>query len=1142
MEAVQPKKKQTSRRSQASHKRSASPSREEVVLSAPPSPLASLEDLGLDFSDLTSPSTAEESPMDSGVSPGTVISSPARHPTVINELNELSSPHASPTCSPTHASSSSRSTHQSPTVTHHPHPSPVHVTSSITHQSPTTSASPLPTYSPPRTNTSPLSRDRPPRVEPFEDEAETTVELASGVRRPSAGRERDTREGERVISAGGGIGEEVSVFGERRTSASPLGLQSTVGERGTLLPLSWAMENLGIRDRKDSACSSSCEASSSLMSLESPSGSKSHSCQNVALCRGEHSDTAGSQTDVSLVSGVGYESNASSCTATAGFGEDGDDEEEENDGEEDLVEECPKPLFKSVACPEAGSATAAAVVPGEGPGAGRTATKTRVPLLNHKLWATTRSRSLSEVRADVARPEVLVVENTSYIVKTNVQPRLRKVPNLEANLEKQQLELQQEQQEDSRESLSSGEGAVTAGRQAFAKRHVGRLRRQMSAECAAPSEWSVGEKPRDASALYSVAALPRTKVKLVKEGSVQVCQVRHRSSLVVKILSSRLLRRWETQYVHLDDDGLFSDTPGGTQECLVPYSRMEDVHVVVPWGTSGHKYCVRIVVRDGSILLQASNSYIRDQWLHSILWKKNVYKYRNLLRAATRPDVVLKELKTLVELSLATPLHDHSVCQVPLELASSILTQGENRLSRQMSEEIIVTLAPLLENNQPSQEICNFFSRHCTDNPRSCLVLDMFTPVVTRILKHNVDFGKYPHVRRFVQDYIQALNTQNDGLRVVQQFIHNMHGPTSSCPHLRVLPNVVAVCTAAVCNLTELHKSSERLNNTNIDELSQHLNCYLSILAVICEYEDWRPGLAQLLQPIPFPDQALADENFIRQITAVVERIGTDPRCDVHQMVLGTREDKEGWLQILCPSSLACVDEGTAWANMLEVLINCCCKRKKFLRLLSKSLGACMLLALRGNTTAQDVLCLMLEWKQVDGADQSLQVVTTLQSTPTGKKRYQALCERQMHLRELQQKGGPRKLTLPSCSTDTDVIRLLSSGSFGNLEFLCLAFTRVTSACAEQLIKLPTLRYLNLWATQFGDVGLQLISEHLHKLQVLNLCETPVTDKGLGSLSSLKNLRKLNLNSTSLSAQTFEELKECLPALHECDVRYTDAW
>lgn len=259
-------------------------------------------------------------------------------------------------------------------------------------------------------------------------------------------------------------------------------------------------------------------------------------------------------------------------------------------------------------------------------------------------------------------------------------------------------------------------------------------------------------------------------------------------------------------------------------------------------------------------------------------------------------------------------------------------------------------------------------------------------------------------------------------------------------------------------------------------------------------------------------------------------------------MVLGTREDKEGWLSILCPSSLACVDEGSAWASILETIINCCCKRKKFLSLLTKSLGACMLLALRGNTTAQDVLCLMLEWKLIDGSDQGLQVVTTLQSTTSGKRRYQALCERQLHLRELQQKGGPRKLTLPSRSTDADVNRMLSSGSFGNLECLSLAFTRVTSACAEQLIKLPTLRYLNLWATQFGDVGLQLISEHLHKLQVLNLCETPVTDKGLGTLTAIKSLRKLNLNSTNLSLQTFETLKETLPALQEVDVRYTDAW
>lgn len=41
----------------------------------------------------------------------------------------------------------------------------------------------------------------------------------------------------------------------------------------------------------------------------------------------------------------------------------------------------------------------------------------------------------------------------------------------------------------------------------------------------------------------------------------------------------------------------------------------------------------------------------------------------------------------------------------------------------------------------------------------------------------------------------------------------------------------------------------------------------------------------------------------------------------------------------------------------------------------------------------------------------------------------------------------------------------------------------------------------NPCAPQFGDAGLRLLSEHLTMLQVLNLCETPVTDAGLLALS-----------------------------------------
>jgi hypothetical protein len=148
-----------------------------------------------------------------------------------------------------------------------------------------------------------------------------------------------------------------------------------------------------------------------------------------------------------------------------------------------------------------------------------------------------------------------------------------------------------------------------------------------------------------------------------------------------------------------------------------------------------------------------------------------------------------------------------------------------------------------------------------------------------------------------------------------------------------------------------------------------------------------------------------------------------------------------------------------------------------------------MLLALRENQSSLEVnesfffwskekfifdfylktLCAMLDLDAVENRDNKLQLISTLQSTPTGLKMYAKVCERQIALRELQQKGGPKKLTLPSRSTDNDLAKLLSSGSFGNLECLSLAFTNVTSACAEQLIKLPALRYLNLWSTQVNE-------------------------------------------------------------------------
>jgi hypothetical protein len=92
-------------------------------------------------------------------------------------------------------------------------------------------------------------------------------------------------------------------------------------------------------------------------------------------------------------------------------------------------------------------------------------------------------------------------------------------------------------------------------------------------------------------------------------------------------------------------------------------------------------------------------------------------------------------------------------------------------------------------------------------------------------------------------------------------------------------------------------------------------------------------------------------------------------------------------------------------------------------------------------------------------------IISTLESSLIGLRKYTEVCERQRALGEVREKGGPQKLALPSGSSDNDVARLLSTGPIGNLESLSLASTKITSACAEHLIKLPALRNTNVSST-----------------------------------------------------------------------------
>lgn len=44
----------------------------------------------------------------------------------------------------------------------------------------------------------------------------------------------------------------------------------------------------------------------------------------------------------------------------------------------------------------------------------------------------------------------------------------------------------------------------------------------------------------------------------------------------------------------------------------------------------------------------------------------------------------------------------------------ALCTQNDDVISQAAHEQIIVALAPLLEKNRPTQEICNFFSKVCS--------------------------------------------------------------------------------------------------------------------------------------------------------------------------------------------------------------------------------------------------------------------------------------------------------------------------------------------------------------------------------------------------------------------------------------------
>ncbi len=53
----------------------------------------------------------------------------------------------------------------------------------------------------------------------------------------------------------------------------------------------------------------------------------------------------------------------------------------------------------------------------------------------------------------------------------------------------------------------------------------------------------------------------------------------------------------------------------------------------------------------------------------------------------------------------------------------------------------------------------------------------------------------------------------------------------------------------------------------------------------------------------------------------MVKNFVEDPRCEVHQTVLGIREGKEGWFEMFCLGGIACDDDGEMFSLMVKIEI-----------------------------------------------------------------------------------------------------------------------------------------------------------------------------------------------------------------------------
>lgn len=198
---------------------------------------------------------------------------------------------------------------------------------------------------------------------------------------------------------------------------------------------------------------------------------------------------------------------------------------------------------------------------------------------------------------------------------------------------------------------------------------------------------------------------------LLREGTVAVCRLHHPHTLIGKLGSSKLLRRWETHSLRLSAAAIASATPTGAMESPVDYADIEDV-VAMPALEAAERFCLRVGLPDGSLLIQTKALSVRKEWEATLLWRREMTMARRLLLASTRPEIILKEAKSLVELGLESGIQDEAVYLEPVQIITSVLHNVyAGGICRSLVEPLIVCVAPLLETVAAVAEIAPLLTR-----------------------------------------------------------------------------------------------------------------------------------------------------------------------------------------------------------------------------------------------------------------------------------------------------------------------------------------------------------------------------------------------------------------------------------------------